>query len=329
MADFTLLDSETEIEASRGTSRTRGNMSEGSSIEGPQRTRLLQHLKDLHEENKTLMKLVADKDKRIESYMIDFEELNSLKIIVNKLEKQNFKLTQANTQMLLELRSLRNHAHKVQHSNLRPIQETIQVQEVQQPNLQPAQEVIQVNEIQQPNLQPAQARIHVQEFEPPNMQAGQATIQMQEEEPVLENSQIFLELRSNVDMLSSTDEAVRECIHMIEQLQASGPPTDEAIQQVKAKLQALGPITIDAVRQIRAGFRKLQKLQCPRCESNNTKFSVLKAKRIAGPRYHCKNCKMEWTLGGKIKKPIVLGGVNRKDLLQQRVQRVQRRRMKN
>ncbi|KAL6225582.1 hypothetical protein ACLB2K_004431 [Fragaria x ananassa] len=335
MADFTLLDSETEIKASRGTSRTRGNMSEGSSIEGPQRTRLLQHLKDLHEENKTLMKLVADKEypfemyiyflffwvnwisllfpicQRIESYMIDFEELNSLKIIVNKLEKQNFKLTQANTQMLQELRSLRNHAQKVQQPNLRPIQETIQVQEVQQPN-----------------LQPAQARNHVQEFEPPNMQAGQATIQMQEEEPVLENSQIFLELRSNADMLSSTDEAVCECIHMIEQLQASGPPTDEAIQQVKAKLQALGPLTIDAVRQIRAGFRKLQKLQCPRCESNNTKFSVLKAKRIAGPRYHCKNCKMEWTLGGKIKKPIVLGGVNRKDL-QQRVQRVQRRRMKN
>ncbi|KAL6219695.1 hypothetical protein ACLB2K_007454 [Fragaria x ananassa] len=222
--------------------------------------------------------------------------------------------------MLQQLRSLRNHAQKVQQPNLRPIQETIQVQEVQQPNLQLAQEVIQVNEIQQPNLQPAQARIHVQEFEPPNMQAGQATFQMQEEELVLENSQIFLELRSNADMLSSTDEAVRE---------SSGPPTDEAIQQVKAKLQALGPLTIDAVRQIRAGFRKLQKLQCPRCESNNTKFSVLKAKRIAGPRYHCKNCKMEWTLGGKIKKPIVPGGVNRKDLLQQRIQRVQRRRMKN
>lgn len=124
--------------------------------------------------------------------MIDFEELNSLKIIVNKLEKQNFKLTKANTQMLQQLRSLRNHVQKVQQPNLRPIQETIQVQEVQQPNLQLAQEVIQVNEIQQPNLQPAQARIHVQEFEPPNMQAGQATIQMQEEEPVLENSQIFL-----------------------------------------------------------------------------------------------------------------------------------------
>lgn len=91
---------------------------------------------------------------------------------------------------------------------------------------------------------------------------------------------------------------------------------------------ALGPLTIDAVQQIRVGFRKLQKLQCPRCESTNTKFSVLKAKRISAPRYHCKNCKMEWTLGGEIRKAIVLGGLNRRDLLQQRVQRVQRRRMK-
>lgn len=74
-------------------------------------------------------------------------------------------------------------------------------------------------------------------------------------------------------MLSSTDEAVRECIDMIEKLQGlpnsnltynlefwilrgpyyivytntyfqnfppvSGPPTNEAIQQVKAKLQGL------------------------------------------------------------------------------------------
>ncbi|KAM5558551.1 hypothetical protein ABKV19_020310 [Rosa sericea] len=286
-------------------------MAEGSSIEGPGRKRLLEHLKDLHEENKTLMKLVADKDKRIESYMIDFEELNSLKLSVNKLEKQNFKLTQANSQMLQELRSFRNHVQKVQQSNLQPSQEINQVQEVQQPNLQPAQEIIQV-----------------QELEPPNLQAAQARSQMQEEEPDLENSQILLELKSHDDMLSSTDEAVRECIDMIEKLQALGPPTNEAIQQVKAKLQALGPLTIDAVRQIRVGFRKLQKLQCPRCESNNTKFSVLKAKRISAPRYHCKNCKMEWTLGGEIRKPIVLGGVSRRDLLQQRVQRVQRRRMK-
>ncbi|KAM5558549.1 hypothetical protein ABKV19_020310 [Rosa sericea] len=303
-------------------------MAEGSSIEGPGRKRLLEHLKDLHEENKTLMKLVADKDKRIESYMIDFEELNSLKLSVNKLEKQNFKLTQANSQMLQELRSFRNHVQKVQQSNLQPSQEINQVQEVQQPNLQPAQEIIQVQEVQQPNLQAAQARVQVQELEPPNLQAAQARSQMQEEEPDLENSQILLELKSHDDMLSSTDEAVRECIDMIEKLQALGPPTNEAIQQVKAKLQALGPLTIDAVRQIRVGFRKLQKLQCPRCESNNTKFSVLKAKRISAPRYHCKNCKMEWTLGGEIRKPIVLGGVSRRDLLQQRVQRVQRRRMK-
>lgn len=32
-----------------GNSRTRVNMAEGSSIEGPQRKRLLLHLKDLHE----------------------------------------------------------------------------------------------------------------------------------------------------------------------------------------------------------------------------------------------------------------------------------------
>ncbi|KAK9950356.1 hypothetical protein M0R45_005850 [Rubus argutus] len=311
MTDFTLIDSETEIEGSRGNSGTRVNMAEGSSIEGPQRKRLLLHLKDLHEENKTLMKLVADKDKRIESYMVDFEELQSLKINVNKLEKQNLKLTQANSQMLQELRNLRNLVHKEQP-----------------PNLQPAQEIIQVQEVQPPKLQPAQARIQVQELEPTKLQPAQPKIQMPEEEPDLVNSQILLELNSHEDMLSSTDEAVRECIDMIEKLQVSGPPTNEAIQQVKAKLQALGPLTIDAVQQIRVGFRKLQKLQCPRCESTNTKFSVLKAKRISAPRYHCKNCKMEWTLGGEIRKAIVLGGLNRRDLLQQRVQRVQRRRMK-
>lgn len=76
-------------------------------------------------------------------------------------------------------------------------------------------------------------------------------------------------------MLSSTDEAVRECIDMIEKLQglpnsnltynlefwiligpyytntylhnfppASGPPTNEAIQQVKAKLQGLSTLIL-------------------------------------------------------------------------------------
>lgn len=107
--------------------------------------------------------------------MVDFEELQSLKINVNKLEKQNLKLTQANSQMLHELRNLRSLVHKEQ-----------------QPNLQPAQEIIQVQEVQPPNLQPAHARIQVQELEPTKLQPAQRKIQMQEEEPDLVNSQILL-----------------------------------------------------------------------------------------------------------------------------------------
>lgn len=107
--------------------------------------------------------------------MVDFEELQSLKSNVNKLEKQNLKLTQANSQMLQELRNLRNLVHKEQ-----------------QPNLQPPQEIIQVQAVQPLNLQPAQARIQVQELETTKLQPAQPKIQMQEEEPDLVNSQILL-----------------------------------------------------------------------------------------------------------------------------------------
>lgn len=49
-------------------------------------------------------------------------------------------------------------------------------------------------------------------------------------------------------------------------------------------------------------------LQCPRCESVNTKFCYYNNYSLSQPRYFCKGCRRYWTQGGSLRNVPVGGG---------------------
>ncbi|XP_047338689.1 dof zinc finger protein DOF4.6-like [Impatiens glandulifera] len=65
----------------------------------------------------------------------------------------------------------------------------------------------------------------------------------------------------------------------------------------------------------RRGIRPPQKEQavnCPRCNSTNTKFCYYNNYSLSQPRYFCKTCKRYWTEGGSLRN-IPVGGASRKN----------------
>ncbi|KAM7277950.1 hypothetical protein ACFE04_005084 [Oxalis oulophora] len=58
--------------------------------------------------------------------------------------------------------------------------------------------------------------------------------------------------------------------------------------------------------------RKDQALNCPRCNSTNTKFCYYNNYSLTQPRYFCKTCKRYWTEGGSLRNIPVGGGSNKK-----------------
>lgn len=58
-------------------------------------------------------------------------------------------------------------------------------------------------------------------------------------------------------------------------------------------------------------FPELEQLQCPRCESTNTKFCYYNNYNLSQPRHFCKNCRRYWTRGGALRN-IPVGGGTRK-----------------
>ncbi|KAJ6822992.1 putative dof zinc finger protein DOF3.6-like isoform X1 [Iris pallida] len=53
-------------------------------------------------------------------------------------------------------------------------------------------------------------------------------------------------------------------------------------------------------------------LQCPRCDSTNTKFCYYNNYNLSQPRHFCKNCRRYWTKGGALRN-IPVGGGTRKN----------------
>lgn len=51
--------------------------------------------------------------------------------------------------------------------------------------------------------------------------------------------------------------------------------------------------------------------QCPRCQSNETKFCYFNNYNVSQPRYYCRACKRHWTHGG-IQRDIPSGGKSHK-----------------
>ncbi|KAM0020267.1 putative transcription factor C2C2-Dof family [Helianthus debilis subsp. tardiflorus] len=52
-------------------------------------------------------------------------------------------------------------------------------------------------------------------------------------------------------------------------------------------------------------------LNCPRCDSTNTKFCYYNNYNLSQPRHYCKDCRRYWTKGGSLRN-IPIGGGTRK-----------------
>lgn len=58
--------------------------------------------------------------------------------------------------------------------------------------------------------------------------------------------------------------------------------------------------------------QKEQALNCPRCNSTNTKFCYYNNYSLSQPRYFCKACRRYWTEGGSLRN-VPVGGGSRKN----------------
>ncbi|GFS39343.1 Dof-type zinc finger DNA-binding family protein [Actinidia rufa] len=58
--------------------------------------------------------------------------------------------------------------------------------------------------------------------------------------------------------------------------------------------------------------QKDQPMNCPRCNSTNTKFCYYNNYSLTQPRYFCKTCRRYWTQGGSLRN-IPIGGSSRKN----------------
>ncbi|KAF8711081.1 hypothetical protein HU200_029086 [Digitaria exilis] len=90
-----------------------------------------------------------------------------------------------------------------------------------------------------------------------------------------------------------------------------------AASNTKAK-QARQQVAAPSVSGERKPRPKLDRaLNCPRCDSTNTKFCYYNNYSVTQPRYYCKACHRYWTQGG-ILRNVPVGGGSRKNNKQQR-----------
>ncbi|KAB1215516.1 Dof zinc finger protein DOF4.6 [Morella rubra] len=80
-------------------------------------------------------------------------------------------------------------------------------------------------------------------------------------------------------------------------------PIDEIVTNTCPKPAAL---------ERKARPQKEQALNCPRCNSTNTKFCYYNNYSLTQPRYFCKTCRRYWTEGGSLRN-IPVGGGSRKN----------------
>ncbi|KAG6714239.1 hypothetical protein I3842_05G194200 [Carya illinoinensis] len=77
--------------------------------------------------------------------------------------------------------------------------------------------------------------------------------------------------------------------------------------------QGIGVVkSMEGSRPVRARPQKDQALNCPRCNSTNTKFCYYNNYSLSQPRYFCKTCRRYWTEGGSLRN-VPVGGGSRKN----------------
>ncbi|XP_010529661.1 PREDICTED: dof zinc finger protein DOF4.6-like isoform X2 [Tarenaya hassleriana] len=92
----------------------------------------------------------------------------------------------------------------------------------------------------------------------------------------------------------------------LEEIVTNTCPKPPRLQQPPAKAGAAA----GGERKVRP--EKDQALNCPRCNSTNTKFCYYNNYSLTQPRYFCKTCRRYWTEGGTLRN-IPVGGGSRKN----------------
>ncbi|KAK4791880.1 hypothetical protein SAY86_022315 [Trapa natans] len=67
-----------------------------------------------------------------------------------------------------------------------------------------------------------------------------------------------------------------------------------------------------ALTRAQKGLQQEPNLNCPRCNSTNTKFCYYNNYSLSQPRYFCKTCRRYWTRGGSLRN-VPVGGGSRKN----------------
>ncbi|KAJ4882152.1 Dof zinc finger protein DOF1.7 [Raphanus sativus] len=76
--------------------------------------------------------------------------------------------------------------------------------------------------------------------------------------------------------------------------------------------QSLIMATAKQQQQQQPGLPEQEQLNCPRCDSPNTKFCYYNNYNLLQPRHFCKSCRRYWTKGGSLRN-IPVGGGSRKN----------------
>ncbi|KQK00737.1 dof zinc finger protein 2 isoform X2 [Brachypodium distachyon] len=93
--------------------------------------------------------------------------------------------------------------------------------------------------------------------------------------------------------------------------QPPAPPSGpEGVQRAPAAAPAAAAAAGGAERKARP--QKEKAINCPRCNSTNTKFCYYNNYSLQQPRYFCKTCRRYWTEGGSLRN-VPVGGGSRKN----------------
>ncbi|XP_034569972.1 dof zinc finger protein PBF [Setaria viridis] len=83
----------------------------------------------------------------------------------------------------------------------------------------------------------------------------------------------------------------------------ASPPREEAdpARNVKAKQAQQQQVAASGASERKPRPQQEQGLNCPRCNSTNTKFCYYNNNSMTQPRYFCKACRRNWTQGGTLR----------------------------
>uniref|UniRef100_K3ZJC5 Dof zinc finger protein n=1 Tax=Setaria italica TaxID=4555 RepID=K3ZJC5_SETIT len=96
----------------------------------------------------------------------------------------------------------------------------------------------------------------------------------------------------------------------------ASPPREEAAaaRNIKANQAWQQQVAATGSGERKPRPQQEQGLNCPRCNSTNTKFCYYNNNSMTQPRYFCKACRRNWTQGGTLRN-VPVGGRSRKNKL--------------